>query len=223
MVKQGKKREKKNKLHRSLLRMLLHLGTKINFWVSYQPEPHCYHFLTHNWVFVSHLTETDKTETSVGTGSGWRGAIFDHLCGIFLGQHARSLPLVWVCTIRSHVCGAPSFWRLSCLLLHFCLKVLKGEVALLLGNNSLRCMASLPAQGTSIPAETTGNKSGGKFCLSTYLIPGQDLPDEIEQDEGRLRAGGGQEQHGSREARGHHKQEGWREGKAGVRRRKIFF
>lgn len=51
--------------------MLWQLGTKISYWVSYQPEPVCYYFLIYKWVFVSHLTETDRTKNSVGTCSGW--------------------------------------------------------------------------------------------------------------------------------------------------------
>lgn len=51
--------------------MLWQLGMKISYWVSYQPEPVCYYFLIYKWVFVCHLTETDRTKNSVGTCSGW--------------------------------------------------------------------------------------------------------------------------------------------------------
>lgn len=51
--------------------MLWQLGTKISYWVSYQPEPVCYYFLIYKWALVSHLTETDRTKNSVETCSGW--------------------------------------------------------------------------------------------------------------------------------------------------------
>lgn len=159
-------------------------------WVSYQPEPLCYHFLTYKWVFVSHQTETDGTETNVGTCSGWLGALFDNLCGKFLGQHARSLALVWVCMIRNHVVGAPSFWGSSCLFPHFCTNVLKREVTLLLSNSSLPFLASLPAWGASIPAETCGEQVR-RNVLSVYLL------DPWTGPACRGRAGGGQVEEGS--------------------------
>lgn len=88
----------------------------------------------------------------------------------------RLLPLVWVCMIRTLFYEASMFWRLSCLLLHYCKKILKVEAALLLGVR------------LCVPAEAL--KGISRVCPPTWSLHRTCL----------TRSGWGEEPHGTREA-----------------------
>lgn len=54
------------------LRNVVTIGRKNKLLSFLSAEPVCYHFLIYKCVFVSHLTETDRTKNSVKSCSRWQ-------------------------------------------------------------------------------------------------------------------------------------------------------
>lgn len=141
------------------------------------------------WPLSESLFQQTETDRTVGTCSGWLGAIVDHLCGKFLGQHTRLLPVIWVCMIRPTSVG-PSLLEVELSAPAF-LHRNSGEGGCPVVRQQFPTLPSFPPSVGHVHScwDLVGNKSGRMFYLSTYLIPRQDLPDEMGQADDRLRTG----------------------------------
>lgn len=174
----------------SWLRNVVTVGHKNKLLSFLSAKPVCYHFLIYKWVFVSHLTETDRTKNSVRSCSRWQ---MQYL--IIFAENS----------LASMLCCCLWFWSVwsrppSVRPPHFGGWVFCSYISA--KNSEERCVLLL---GSNSPPGIRHSHSCLRPCeeqVKRDIQPPTSFADRSRQTRwGKLRAGWGQKQCGSGEAR----------------------